>query len=179
MPFSIEANFDADAEARVRALWLELADAGLCSVMLDVGARPHLSLAVYPRAPIAPLARVIESFTGEWAPIPLEVKSVGVFPGDERAVYLAPAVTPELLRFHASFHRAAEPLGLEQWPHYVPGRWMPHCTVAMEMPAEHIGPIVEVCRRAAAVGPLRLVEVGLVEFRPVRSHVCHLLGRSG
>jgi len=176
MPFSVELNFDADAEARVRTLWHEIADAGLCSLLPDIGARPHLSLSVYENADPDALTRVVRRVASGSRAIEVQLKSVGVFPGDEHAVYLAPTVTRDLLLLHETFHAEAEPLGFEPWAYYRPGHWMPHCTVALEIPVERIPAIVESCRSGRAFGPATIQEISVIEFRPVRTHACLPMG---
>jgi hypothetical protein len=39
-------------------------------------------------------------------------------------------VTAELLAFHANVHTALANQLVEHWPHYLPGNWVPHCTLA-------------------------------------------------
>jgi 2'-5' RNA ligase len=176
MPFSVELNFDPAAEARVRALWRELADAGLCTLLPDIGARPHLSVSVYDTADPDRLRQAVERVARRSRQFELHLKAVGVFPGGGHAVYLVPTVTLDLLRLHQAFHAEAGPLGIAPWPHYLPGSWVPHCTVALEMPAERIPAIVERCLSGGALGPATVREISVIEFRPVRTHACVPVG---
>src|SRR5256885_1738512 len=48
-------------------------------------------------------------------------------------VFLAPDVNAGLLDAHAGCHQRLGAFGREAWPHYAPGVWVPHCTLAMDM----------------------------------------------
>ncbi|MCV5434160.1 2'-5' RNA ligase family protein, partial [Escherichia coli] len=54
--------------------------------------------------------------------------SVGVFPTNG-TVFLAPTVTDELLKFHHSYHDYFNNFHDNPNSYYVPGKWVPHCTI--------------------------------------------------
>jgi 2'-5' RNA ligase len=95
---------------------------------------PHISLAVYDdedEVDEAAAGRLIEHLAGRHAPIEVTFASLGVFSTDENVLFLAPVVTPALLDLHAAYHAMAEELGATCRAHYLPGRWVPHCTLSM------------------------------------------------
>jgi 2'-5' RNA ligase len=55
---------------------------------------------------------------------------LGTFPGDEGVLFLATTVTADLLAFHAQVHAALANQPIQHWPYYLPGNWVPHCTLA-------------------------------------------------
>jgi uncharacterized BrkB/YihY/UPF0761 family membrane protein len=48
----------------------------------------------------------------------------------EGALFLGVPATAELLAFHADVHAALAGQLVEHWPYYLPGSWVPHCTLA-------------------------------------------------
>jgi len=48
----------------------------------------------------------------------------------EGALFLGVTVTADLLAFHAGMHAALAGQPVEHWPYYLPGNWVPHCTLA-------------------------------------------------
>jgi len=52
------------------------------------------------------------------------------------AVFLGVPVTTELLAFHADIHAALAGQPVDHWPHYLPGTWVPHCTLAKDWTAK-------------------------------------------
>ncbi len=91
-------------------------------------------------------------------------------------MFLAPVVTADLLNLHARLHGLIGKLGLESDRYYRPGNWFPHCTMAMYLQPEQIGPAVELCRRCEAFRNGQLVEMGLVEYAPPRDICLFPLG---
>jgi 2'-5' RNA ligase len=134
MPYSVELRFD-DALTEAVALRSQAA-AELAGVPHGV-AEPHVSLAVYDeRDAVDPdkLVAALDRLAPRHAPTPVTFASAGVFPTEERVLFLAPVVTPQLLALHHAYHSLAAELRPWCRPHYLPGNWVPHCTLAMFLP---------------------------------------------
>ena len=173
MPYAIELALDPTAAGVVRSLWRELEEAGITYVA-RAGAGPHVSLGIWDALDCDGADAELTRFAAETAPIPLTVPSVGLFPGV--GVFLAPTVTAELLELHASFHRRFGPLGQAPWDHYRPGVWVPHCTLATDLEPDQFDRALAIAGRAPLPLQCRLVEIGIVEFRPVKQLVSRVLG---
>ena len=167
MGYALELTFDVETERRHLRLWEALAEAGISSTMTDMGARPHISLAVFDRVARTSLVALIAAWAGETPPFALHFGSVGAFPGSEGVVFVAPVVTLDMLVLHDRLHCLLEAAGLASWPHYRRGQWIPHCTAAINLPPDRVGPALEVCRNSDVFGPGQVVGVSVVSFRPV------------
>lgn len=55
---------------------------------------------------------------------------LGTFPGITGALFLGVQVTTELLALHADVHAALAGQPIRHWAYYLPGNWIPHCTLA-------------------------------------------------
>jgi 2'-5' RNA ligase len=122
--------FDDRADAAVRRLWELLADAGLPSLatLTHRRHRPHVSLTVAESLVGADLARLRDVLAARQPTLPLYV--LGTFPGRGGALFLGVPVTAELVAFHADVHAALADEPVQHWPYYLPGNWVPHCTLA-------------------------------------------------
>ena len=169
MGYAVELYIDAQMEAAVRGLWQTLADRGVTSLMPELGARPHISLTVFDALYPPDVHDELQNFATEVAPIPLQFSAVGIFPTAEGVVFLAPVVTPRLLDVHAAFHARMAALGLPSLSYYRPGNWVPHCTVAINLPADQIPAAVAICKAAPVFRAFSLVGLDLIEFRPVKT----------
>ena len=175
MPYAIELALDAAAAAAIRRLWGELEAVGI-TYMARSGARPHVSLGIWETLDRAAFEAELAAFATETAPLPITFASVGLFPSV--AVFLAPTPTSALLDLHVGFHRRLGQHGEAPWDHYRPGVWVPHCTLAMDLANDQFGTALEIARRAPLPLECLLVEVGIVEFRPVKHLFSyHLDGR--
>ena len=174
MPYALELGLDDHAAAVVRRLWHDLEDAGIV-YMARSGARPHVSVGIWDSLDRDAAEAELTRFAAEVAPLPTTLASVGFFP--HVAVFLAPTVTSELLELQASLHARFGRVGAAPWEHYRPGGWVPHCTLATDVTPEQFTRALEVARRVALPIACRLVEIGIVEFRPVKQLISRPLGR--
>ena len=176
MGYAIALNLSQASAARVVRLWEDLAGASISSAMLDLGAQPHVSLAVVdeldPARIRADLGRLAEATSS----LSMDLASAGTFPTAAGVVFLAPVVTPELLEVHRGFHRLLSDRGVESVAYYRPGNWVPHCTVAIDVVADKVGAALEICVRSEAFGTVELDELSLISFRPVREIYTYPLG---
>lgn len=121
---SLELLLAPAVEARVRAEWQALADAGLSSLAAHTSPsnRPHVTIAV--RSALSFEAKLALPVVTLGAPI--------LFGTGERRV-LARSVVPtaELLDFHSAVHALLGPG--DDAPHTEPGEWMPHVTLARRL----------------------------------------------
>lgn len=139
MPYSIELRFDHALSARIVQVQRALAQRGL-RLMPQAAAAPHVSLAVYDERGLdpAPLAAMTERFAAKNEPLPISFASLGVFPGEERVLFLAPAPSRALLDVHAAWHALVADLAGNCWSYYRPGHWVPHCTLCTALPASDL-----------------------------------------
>jgi 2'-5' RNA ligase len=140
MLFSVECYFDPVAEGAVRGLWAALAAAQINSRMIEVDARPHISLTAAEGEPTLPVVRRLQEFVSARTWFQIQFGSIGVFPNDLGVLFLAPQASSELARLHLDWCAAVSALEIPVWEHYTPGNWTPHCTLAIGLlPGLHKG----------------------------------------
>jgi len=131
---SIELLLDPETEARVRADWERLAEAGLSSMASHHAAsnRPHVTLLVRPALDDIRFFDALAQL-----PLPVVLGAPIVFAHGTRGVLARQVVmSPELLRLHSSVHAEAGP-GRDA-PHTAPGDWTPHVTLARRLRQEDL-----------------------------------------
>lgn len=131
---SIELLLDPETDARVRADWQRLADAGLSSLGAHRAPsnRPHVTLLA--RATLSSIA-----FTEAvgMLPVRIDLAEPITFTHRDRAVFAwRVSFTDELRALHRVVH-AAVPEG-EDTPHTAPGEWTPHITLARRLRLESL-----------------------------------------
>ena len=163
--YAVELYFDPAAERTVRALIDQLPKLGIRSTR-PAAARPHVSLAVFDRIEVERVSAAIREFARECPPLRLHLASIGRFPGNEGVVFLGTVVTRELLELHARLHRMPPVVAGTKREHYLPGRWVPHCTIAEGLAPDDICRTVELAYRSGACREVSIQEVGLVQLGP-------------
>lgn len=170
--FTVEMFFDPVSERKIRGLWDALARAGLPSEVNTPGNAPHLTLAIYDRLDKIAAVDCLRHFAGKLATFPLGLASVGSFPGESGAVFLAPVVTAGLLALHAGLHDCLAAVEHEgAWEHYLPGAWVPHCTVALRLPdPEAVAEAFALVRRQFSPYAIEVQSLGVMEYNPPQRH---------
>jgi len=155
--YAVELLLDPGAEAAVLDVWREVRARTGSPVLFDLAGRPHVTLAVHEERDGPQLDREVRAFS---APeLPFLLSSVGTFPGDEGAAFLAPVVTDDLLELHRRWH-AASP---GSHGHYQPGQWVPHCTVGILLEGPALSEALAAARSALPIrGHFR--EIALIAF---------------
>jgi 2'-5' RNA ligase len=139
MPFAIELFFDTATDEAVRRVWSALAEQRIAPYLHESANRPHISLAVYEWLDVAGCARTLEAFAAQTPAFPVILASFGVFPTNPApVVFAAPVVTSHLLALHAGVCAVLASVAREPAAYYLPGRWVPHCSLAVHFPAERI-----------------------------------------
>jgi 2'-5' RNA ligase len=122
------------SEARPFWQWVEKASAlEPASSIRALGYPPHLTLARYPAASPALLQAALASFAKE-GPVSLTFDRMGLFDVDPLVLWLSPRNDRRLIGLHAKIHGIVDPALCD--PHYRPGQWTPHLTIAMAIPAD-------------------------------------------
>jgi 2'-5' RNA ligase len=126
---SIELLLDAETEARVRADWKRLADAGLSSLGAHRAPsnRPHITMLVRATLPSIAFTTAVGLL-----PVRIDLAEPVTFTHGDRAVFAWRVVpTEELHDLHRAVHAAAGEG--EDAPHTAPGAWTPHITLARRL----------------------------------------------
>jgi 2'-5' RNA ligase len=136
---SIELLLDDVADARVRAQWAALSDAGLPSQADHASGSnaPHVTLLARRRIDEATDPALTDLFDGA-LPSRVELGAPLVF-GRGRGHVLVRSIvaTRDLLDLHAAVHAIVG--GDDDVPHSSPGRWVPHVTLASKLDVGGVG----------------------------------------
>ena len=91
MGYAVELFYDHESEIAVRKVWDGAGEALGRSSLSNMGARPHISLAVYnDDLDPAGFPEKLQEFAESTEPFEFRLSSVGTFPGNEGVVYLSP-----------------------------------------------------------------------------------------
>jgi 2'-5' RNA ligase len=172
MPFAVHLFFDADTEAVIKSAWRKLADTRIAPYMHQSANRPHFSLAIYEGLDLPDCEQRLKSFAATRNSLPVAFQYLGVFPTTPATVFLSSTVTIALLELHAQIHEILQPISAHPNPYYLPGNWVPHCTLALELEPRLIAEALEVGLQVPLPWHSEITEIGVIEFRPVK----HLFG---
>jgi len=166
---AVEMYLDAEAEDRVRALRRTLAEAGAGSCVESIASAPHVRLALFDELDRSRAVSALSRFAESCEPLTVSLRGVETLDEPERVIFLALAGEEELTAAHAELHAFLRSMRLTSSPLYLPGRWIPRCTLARHVAADVFDAAVSAARGAFREFEGNLCEIGLVEAAPVRT----------
>lgn len=133
MALAVCLMFDPRADAAVRRLWRRLEERGVASLGSHTHGRhvPHLSLVVL-REWVLDDVRAAVAALPDGGPVELSFDGLGTFPRGRS--WLVASVGAGLAARQERLAAALRAAGSDLHRNYLPGSWVPHCTVAPRVP---------------------------------------------
>lgn len=136
MAFAVSLLFNPEMADAISDRWIQLAEAGVSSSMLDLRYPPHVTLAVYEELAEDTVIAALDSVLDNIGQISVTLTDFSTFGAGSGVCYAALASSLDLMRLHAATVAA---IGETCRPHYQTGRWTPHCTLATGMTDAELG----------------------------------------
>lgn len=175
--YAVELYFDPALENQVLKAWNVLARRQISTQLIEIESRPHITLLSSPLLDPPKLFNLIKNFSSKHEPLPLTLSSVGSFPASEdNALFLAPTPSSALLQFQSQLCDALKKEGVEIGEEYRPDSWVPYCSVAQEVSRNRMGEAFCILRDLKLPVSGYAMDIGLVEFSPVRELFSFPLG---
>ncbi len=166
MPYAVQLYFDPITDAMVRDLWRRFAQMGITRHLEESANRPHVTLAIYDDLDVVAAERKLVQFVRPLAQFTLTFSHLGSFVYPSPVAFLAPIVTVDLLRLHGMTHATFTEIGTHAHEHYLPGQWVPHCTLALHMAAEALPSVMEVGLEIGLPVTGAVTEIGIAQVSP-------------
>lgn len=131
MRYAIELTLDEPTAQALQAMKQRLAV--ITARPVRDAADPHITIGACDALDV-PACSAMLSAMASAPPLPCRFDSLGIFATEPAVVFVAPVVTQELLVLHAAFHERVRPIATGQSAYYLPGHWVPHCTLAERIP---------------------------------------------
>jgi len=131
---AVVIHFDDEAEAAIRGVWRKLAKAGIPT---PDRFPPHLTLAAAGSIP-RKARDAARSELGRLALPSVWLAALSTFTASKNVLMLAAVTDPELIAVHSALHDALAGQVRNQQAYYLPGSWMPHCTLAQGVTDEQV-----------------------------------------
>ncbi|XP_052195220.1 uncharacterized protein LOC127803189 [Diospyros lotus] len=174
--YAIELYFDPALENQVLKAWNVLARRQISTQLIEIESRPHITLFSSPFIDPSKLENILKSLASRQEPLAISFSSIGSLPNDNNVLFLAPTPSLALLQFHFQLCDAFKKEGIEIAEEYRPDSWIPYCPVAEEVPKSRMAEAFTVLRELKLPVSGYAIDIGLVEFSPVREVFSFMLG---
>lgn len=176
--YAIELYFDPALENQVLKAWNVLARRQISTQLIDIESRPHITLFSSSFIEPAKLESVIKTFASKQEALPLSFSMIGSFPSDNNVLFLAPTPSISLLQFQSQLCDTMKKEGIEIGEEYRADSWVPICSVAQDVPKTRMAEAFCVLRDLKLPVNGYAMDIGLVEFSPVRELFSFVLGNT-
>jgi 2'-5' RNA ligase len=129
--YAVAVVFDDTAGQAVRAVAERLH--GLPQTVQSVAFPPHVTLAVCTDLDLNRFEVVLGECVQATHALECTLASVGIFATAEGVVFLGVAPSPQLVELQAEIFERLETIGANVEPYWIPGQWVPHCTLATSL----------------------------------------------
>jgi 2'-5' RNA ligase len=165
MAQALEFLFDDDADRAVRALWSRLEAAGIPSLATRTHGRhrPHVTFALATAIPTA-TRDALRADLARLAIPRLWLSTLAAFSSADQVLMLAAVVDTELLAVHSAVHDVLAGRVKAPSAYYLPGSWVPHCTLAQGLAA------AEVSAGFTTLYPVDPIRASITEISVVDTH---------
>ncbi len=159
MSYSVSLWFDD--EAQVRDIWQGLKGAGI-GTFADGPIRPHVTLAHQLDVDANLFAEGLRERLGSHPAFELTFPGLGLFV-DSGILYLNVVMTDALWALHRDVYALALAHKGRSSLYYQPGRWTPHCTLAVDLTPETMVDAVAACQKVPFPLSALATRVGVIE----------------
>ncbi|MDJ1475150.1 2'-5' RNA ligase family protein [Bacillus sp. LS15-K4] len=172
--YVIIATFDREFTNKITELQNEITN--IIGTNQLAGVEPHITLADYNELDANLYTKKLEEFVAVQENMAeVTFPSVGIFPING-TIFLAPTITDELLKLHYSYHNNFKAFHDNFNSYYVPGKWVPHCTIANRLHANHFLSVMEYIYEkfdytTASIEKLKLIKVNYENGSAISSSI--------
>jgi 2'-5' RNA ligase len=136
--YAVIALFDAVLEQRIKRIWEDLESNEISYYASEVEDRvPHITLASYKEVSVTDFIKEMEVFYKDKRKIQVEFQALGSFI-NTKTLFYSPTVTKELMELHSNHHSYFASFQKGEESVYLPGKWVPHCTLANRLSEEKL-----------------------------------------
>ncbi|CAA7055317.1 unnamed protein product [Microthlaspi erraticum] len=176
--YAIELYFDPALENQVLKAWNVFARRQISTKLISNESRPHITLFSTVFFDSARLESVIRNFVSKQEPLSIAFSTIGSFSSDNNVLFLSPTPSLSLLQLQSQLCETMKKEGVEIPEDYRTDSWVPLCPVALEVPKSRMAEAFSVLRELKLPVNGYGMEIGVVEFSPVREVFSFALGNN-
>ena len=161
--YGLISIFDEFTEQLIKNIWKELKENSISSYAYEVEDRiPHITFASYNNLDITDFIEQMDVIYSNRSVIDIQFSTIGSFL-NSCTLFFSPTVTKELFELHSNHHMIFERFNDNPNSLYLPGNWIPHCTIANRLSQEKLIEAFNYCskRQSTIIG--QIVKMALID----------------
>ncbi|WBW97328.1 2'-5' RNA ligase family protein [Oceanirhabdus sp. W0125-5] len=163
--YGVLAYFDRETEEKLMGLWEQLVENDISYYSKEYsGKRPHITIADYDELDEGEFKEYMDIYYEQITRIPVNFATLGSFIGSG-ALLLTPTMSKELLNFHREYHDNFKMFRNNKKSLYLPGKWIPHCTIANRLKKNKLAEALLFCTEKLKPFKGYISEVALIKLK--------------
>lgn len=162
--YTLAMTLDPESAALISRIEADVAAVHGQHRLYGEGVRPHLTFGMFETVDQCRAGGIIDAFVERFPVVPVTFASLGLFVLETDVVFVTPIVTADLLARHAWLHERLAACTEGPFTPLLPGSWVPHATLAADVPLPLLAPILTVARRMPLPLEARLERILLARF---------------
>lgn len=160
--YAVVAHFDKETEMNIKKLWSDLSDRSISKYAEEIpDRRPHITIASYKDLDLDKFIPTYDEYYQSKPSVPLTLNVLGTFLNSS-ALFLTPTPSLKLLNFHKNHHKHFEMFNDNPNSLYLPGHWMPHCTIANRLTKDKLEEAFSFCSQSLKYIHAQIEEVAII-----------------
>lgn len=163
--YAVAALFDNETEKCIKNLWNSLRDKEISNYGQEVkDRRAHITIADYNNLDKNSFIELMEEVYKDKNEIEISLSILGTFI-KSGTLFVSAAITTELQEFHKNYHDKFAEFNDDPNSFYLPGKWVPHCTIASRLNDENMLKAFDYCSKELKMIKGKITEIALLEFQ--------------
>ena len=161
--YGLIALFDQDTELLIKQIWKDLSEKSISFYAEEIEERkPHITIASYNNLDKSEFIRSMDQFYDSIHQVQIAFHSLGTFL-QSGTLFLSPTMSTALSNLHRNHHDYFKKYNDNPASLYLPGYWIPHCTLANRLSHEKLCEAFAYCTNKIGKINARITEVTLIE----------------
>jgi 2'-5' RNA ligase len=163
--YAFVVYFDYETEKKYKNIWKDLSEKNITQYGVEnKGKRPHITIADYDNLEKDRFIELLDKFYENKQKINISLNILGTFI-NTGTLFLAPTLSTELFDFHKNHHNYFRTFNDNKNSFYLPGKWIPHCTIASRLSEENMVLAFRYCKSSISDVCCKLSEIALIEVK--------------
>jgi len=161
--YGLIALFDQNTEELIKEIWQDLKKRSISFYAEEVEDRkPHITLASYNQLEQGDFIQLMDQFYDSTPQVEITFNTLGTFL-NSGTLFLTPTMSAPLSNLHRNHHDNFKKYNDNPDSLYLPGNWVPHCTLANRLSHEKLSEAFSYCSQTISTIHARITEVALIE----------------
>ena len=177
MDYAVVVYFDKDDDLYISRIMKNICHAGVNPYMLDLCIRPHITLAMFKDTNPQEFSKWLHTYASEIDCFNIKFSSIGAFTTNPSVLFLAPVMEEGFFNLHMRFNVQIKEVASTFENYYLPGSWVPHCTLATSLSQNELHLALDVVVDDFKPFAVTVTQIGFVQCNPFKEIITYEIGK--